>query len=148
MWLSPFFVWRERCLSVKGVCLVSFSSCLFFFVFNPQKRSRVAFLLLFGERWLLVKGASKASNVPSFSPSKASSSPSKSSKAFSPSAPPLSSPPPAPFDPWTFEGFEGFKGLVEEGSREPDPLCLCRVSSLGFCGGIKHRVCHRAVRVH
>ena len=34
---------------MKGVCLVSFSSCLFFFVFNPQKRSRVAFLFSFGE---------------------------------------------------------------------------------------------------
>ena len=49
VWLSPFFVWRERWLLVKGVCLVSFSSYLFFFVFNPQKRSRVAFLLSFGE---------------------------------------------------------------------------------------------------
>ena len=41
VWLSPFFVWRERWLLVKGVCLVSFLS--FFFIFN-QKRC-VVFLL-------------------------------------------------------------------------------------------------------
>ena len=49
VWLSPFFVWRERWRLVQGVCLVSFSSYLFFCVFNHQKRSRVAFLLSFGE---------------------------------------------------------------------------------------------------
>ena len=43
---------------------------------------------------------------------KASSLLSKPLKAFSPSPLPL-------FDPWTFEGFEGFKDLVEEGSRKP-----------------------------
>ena len=31
-------------------------------------------------------------------------------------------PPPAPFDPWTFESFEDFEGLVEEWSRKPAPL--------------------------
>ena len=41
--------------ALKGglnICLVSFSSYLFFFVFNPQKRSRVAFSFFRLERTL------------------------------------------------------------------------------------------------
>ena len=118
---------------MKGVCLVSFSFFLFFFVFNPQKRSRVAFLLSFGEKLAFSEGGFEGFEGPfvlalegfeafegfeggfeafvlTF----------EALEGFLPfGAPPP--PPPAPFDPWTFEGFEGFEGLVEEGSREPAP---------------------------
>ena len=48
---------KEQCTpTLKGgfanICLVSFSSYLFFFVFNPQKRSRVAFSFFRLERTL------------------------------------------------------------------------------------------------
>ena len=86
VWLSPFFVWRERWLLVKEVCLVSFSSCLFFFVLTPKSVLVWLSPFVWRECWLLVKRASKASKVPSFSLSKASILGTQPAELFGPSA--------------------------------------------------------------
>ena len=109
---------------MKGVCFVSFSSKVSFSSFFAfQKPSRSGFSpFVWRERWLLVKGASKASKVPSFSPSKAS----KPSKRFEGSFEALV---------LTFEGFEGFLPFgappPPPAPRPLRPLDLRRLRRLG-----------------